>query len=231
MRTSLLAFLLVALSASAQAPLESLLLLTPTSGAAAPTYLVKQDFEGAGYDNGETWTENASPNEDYTTSPAPLAGSQSWQTAAVGGEAYTSFTGQSTCYAYAMFNFSALDNAVEVFEIRDSGGTYVTRIRIFSDGSVRAINFASGTTSAAGTIAINTTYHMWIKYVKGTGANSTSDVWISTTSTKPGSPTISVSGAGSNTDAARVAVMGWNGGNYIWDKIRIDDADIGSAPQ
>lgn len=200
------------------------------SGAAAPTYLVNQNFETAttGYDNGETWNETGTQNHADTSSP--LVGSQSWSSSTIAAESWTSFTGQSTVYVYATGKFAVLDNVVEVFEVRDSTGTYVTRVRLLNDGSMRIVNFATSATSAAGLVTAGTQFHMWIHYTKGTGADSTSDIYISSTSTKPGSPSASITGAGSTTDAARVAVMSWNGGKYQWDKVLVDDVVIGSNP-
>ena len=79
----------------------------------AASYLVNQNFEGTGYDNGETWTEyvgtGATVNEDYATSPAPLAGEQSLYV--VGGsddgETYTSFSSSGTIHVRMMIRFTA----------------------------------------------------------------------------------------------------------------------------
>lgn len=222
--------MLVAIAATAD---RRAMLTAKTSGggAAAPTYLIKQGFEGAGYDNSETWTENASPNEDYTTSPAPLDGSQSWMSAAVGGEAFSDFAAQDNAYAYAEFNISTLQDAIDIFQLRDSGNTGQTRLRINSDGSVRLVHFASGPTSSAGVISAGTTFHVWMTYHKGSGANSSAEVYISSTSTKPGSATLSITGEGATAQVSRIAIMGWSGANHIVDKVRVDDVDIGSNPQ
>lgn len=210
---------------------RALLTKAAASAAAAPTYLVKQGFEGTGYDNSETWTENAAPNEDYTTSPAPLVGSQSWQTAAVGGEAYTSFTAQDEVWAYAMCNIQTLADNRNIFQIRDSGGTYVLSLKAYADGHLQILNFATSVNTSAGLISNGTTFHVWLHYIKGTGANSTGELYVSSNDTRPGSPQASTTTAGSTAQAARVAVMGWSDGNYIWDKVRVDDVSIGSAPQ
>lgn len=227
----LLLILLTALTCEAQLNMKPVLNRQQTAGGASPTYLVKQGFEGTGYDNSETWTENASPNEDYATAPAPLDGSQSWQSAAIGGESYTSFTAQDDVWAYAVCNIQTLADNRDVFQIRDSGGTYVLSLRAHADGHLQILNFATSVHTSAGLVSNGTTFHVWLHYIKGTGANSTGELYVSANDTKPGSPQASMTTGGSTAQAARVAVMGWNDGNYIWDKVRVDDVSIGSAPQ
>lgn len=233
---TLLIFLLSSCSVFAQLNISNPFyvagVLKPASGGAAPTYLINQNFEGTGYDNNsETWTENAAPDEDYATAPAPLIGSQSWMSAAVGGEAYSNFAANDNVYAYAVFNISTLQNAIDIFQIRNSSDLGLTKLRINADGSVRMVHHASGPTSSAGVISAGTTFHVWMDYHKGTGADSTAELFVSATSTKPGSATLSVTGEGNTTQASRIAIMGWSGGNHIVDKVRVDDVAIGSAPQ
>jgi len=214
----------------AQADYSTLLFLNPPT-ASGPTYLVKQGFEGTGYDNSETWTENASPNEDYATAPAPLVGSQSWQTAAIGGEAYRNYTANDEVWAYGICNIQTLANNRIIFAIRNSSDSGLVNIKCNADGSMSMVNFATTVNTSAGLISNGTTFHIWVHYIKGTGANSTGELYVSANDTKPGSPQATTSVAGSTTQASRVAVMGWNDGNFIWDKVRVDDVTIGSAPE
>jgi len=232
MRT-FIALLLTVIGLRAQAPYESLLLLTPAAAGAAPTYLVKQDFNGTGYDNGESWTENVTPDPDYATSPAPLVadGGHSLNCNAVGEETYKSFTGTAEVWAFGVVNLGALDGNW-VIQIRNSSDVPLSGFRVFSDGTLQVANFASTATTSG--IAINTTYYWWMRYKNNAGANSDTDFWINTTDSLSGATMLTITGAGSTSDAARIACMGWQdvgSAAHIHDKIRVDDVAIGSSPQ
>jgi|688.fasta_scaffold166066_2 hypothetical protein len=63
-------------------------------GPSAPSYLVNQNFEATGYDNGESWTEDlgtgGTVDEDYAISP--LVGSQSLLLSEATGDVSTKIT-------------------------------------------------------------------------------------------------------------------------------------------
>jgi hypothetical protein len=83
-------------------------------------------------------------------------------------------------------------------------------------------------------LAEGTAYHIWLKYIKGTGSNSTVEIYVSANATKPGTPTGSFSGGDGTTQAGKIVlgVIEATAGdeNWVYDKIRVSETDIGSNP-
>lgn len=205
---------------------------------ASATYLIKQDFEGAGYDNSETWTESGSGtvNEDYTTSPAPLVGSESLSLSGttVNPNTYASFSGGATIEAYFQWNRSSTTSK-RVFSLRNSSGTAVATVVMETGGALTARCGSSGGTTTVSTTSTATTYHVWLRYVKGTGANGFASVGFSTDGVRPtsGNNYAEHTSGNATTDAARVMCgsdINTNAGD-IYDKVRVDDMTIGDAPE
>lgn len=198
------------------------------SGAAAPTYLIEQNFEETGLPTG--WTEFGTPDSwDYTTSPAPLEGSESVRVTASGQGGYATFTSQSEVWGYFMFNATIAGDGFLWHFYDSTGASLVSRVRILSGGSFRVYNGA--TDSDGGSWSTSTTYHCWIRYKAGTGSNAETDFWVSSSTTKPGSPTVSITTGTSTDDAGRVAINPMDSGEaIILDKFRVDDENIGSNP-
>lgn len=209
-------------------------------GGAPATYLIKQDFEGAGYDNSETWTEagTGTLNEDDTTSPSPLVGSQSLRVvfaAETGTTTSPVFAAQADCWLYARIHPVAIVTVGSTVSltIRHAAGECL-RLRIMNTGLVGVR--AGGGTEAVTVDAMSngTEYHIWCHYIKGTGANAVATVGFSTDGTKPTSGNkfaSSVNGT-ATADADRVQIGSGvsTTHTYVWDKIRIDDVSIGNNP-
>jgi hypothetical protein len=210
--------------------------------AGPPTYLVSEDFEGTGTPAG--WTDDTTSggtiDHDYATSPAPLVGSQSVQIdATTTGHINTSktFAAQSTveCYVQIYMDNAGVGGVTSTARLvgfwGSSGATEVGTLRY--DSSNLRFNIICGSTVVSGTIGshYDTLYHVWLRYVKGTGANATLEAYISTTGTKPGSPTISTSAGTSTVDADQLRVItgGRNHDPVIYDKVRVNPS-IGSDP-
>jgi hypothetical protein len=86
---------------------------------------------------------------------------------------------------------------------------------------------------AGGIASVDTTYHCWVEYTKGTGANGLLRFYVSTTATKPGSPDCEISNSAETAQANRLYFGTWGagGGNIYFDKLRISfTAAIGSDP-
>src|SRR5690349_15328802 len=178
-------------------------LVAAGGGGGSPTYIIKQDFEGTGYDNGETWNEfiDANVDADYATSPAPLVGSQSLKVGVV--ETYNQFTGVSEIYGYFQCYMSDISGADFIFSFRTSGDANQMRVRILSDGAIRIYDSANNTTdSSAGAFAQGSVNHVWVYYLKGTGANGVLQCHVAATDTKPGSPTVATTTSASTANVA-----------------------------
>jgi len=153
-------------------------------------FLVCQNFEGTGYDNSETWTEDAgTPDEDYGTA---LRGSQSLQLAS-GEVTYKTFTEQTDVWAHFLFRTDALsDNDYFV----NFGGA--DRI-VSSDGTIRISNGANAASSDTGVMAANTTYHVFI-HVTPTAKS----YYVSTSATCPDTATVTLTDTMSSVSEIRL---------------------------
>jgi len=134
--------------------------------------IVCQNFEGVGYDNGETWIETSYTDEDFTDTI--LRGAESMasgnQSGTGGGSVYTVVSG-SEMWGHFLYrqdtNVAAGDY---FFSIRESdGSTNVFRIYQNSNGTLAmrlGSSFVSYTTDA---VSADMTYHIWWHYKEGTG--------------------------------------------------------------
>lgn len=203
-----------------------------------PSYLVKQDFEGVGYDNGETWTESGTGgtvDSDYTTTV--LDGSQSLQIvlAASARQTATIFApAQSDVWAYYLLRVITLPSASVIITRFLSGGTEGLRVRMTTSGTLEVRAGGGTVANTAATLATGTTYHLWLHYTKGTGANAVASVAFSTTGVRPTSgTTFATSTNGTATvDVSTFALGTTTSGtiNLIFDKVRVDDELIGDNP-
>lgn len=193
------------------------------------TYLLSEDFEGTGTPSG--WSSSGSVDFDYATSPAPLVGAQSLSVGNSTGTATTSnFPAQTHPYGFYRYYHTAASSAN--FYCRTGAGGTTLRWSTTSGG---------GTTLYCGTVssylglvitpgALN---FIWWEYQAGTGSDGIGRIWISSTTTKPGSPTGSIT----NGDAtATVVSLRWLNLDVdaadimIIDSVRVADVEIGSNP-
>lgn len=213
------------------------------AAAAGPSYLINQNFEGAGYDNGETWTENnAAWNEDYTATV--LVGSQSLYGISTTSARtdFASFSGQVDVWAYCRFRIVSGGSewpsgsaTWSIFRIANSSGTSVAQLQLRPSNKFR-VNGGTSSSDSVGTLSDDTTYHAWLHYTKGTGSDAVITGGISTDGTKPtsGNYFVSLSNGTSTTDAARIYLVcdssGGVGMEVIFDQILVDETTIGDNP-
>jgi hypothetical protein len=226
----------LALSASAQLFPFSFM-RSAAGGGGGPTYLLQENFEGSGYEN--TWTEagTGTKDEDYATSPAPLVGSQSLRLAfaSQNGTTTTALSAdQGTCDVYFQVNFAAIPASGKVFlRLRDASANTLVRIEI---GSSNRFTLRHGTAAASTTdgLSTSTTYHVWISYAKGTGANGSATIAFSTTGTRPtsGNAYAAVTTGTATADVHDIMLGTENTSTWegVFDKVRVDDATIGDNP-
>ncbi len=148
-------------------------------------YLIKQGFEGTGYDNSESWTESGTGTIDEDEATVYANGSQSLEitSSATTDQAYASFTAQSTCYGHVMWRYASEAGTTDIINFRSSGSQ---RLRVTSSGS-GALVVIHGTANASVTDSVpaDTWVHIWFKYVQGTGADGAAELSWSTTTTRP----------------------------------------------
>lgn len=209
------------------------------SSTPAPTYLINQNFEGAGYDNGETWTESGAGTRDEDYTGVVLSGSQSFRMVTSGANlsTYTSFSANSTVYGYFLFRPVSNTGAYRLCSIRDNAGgsgNAVCYIIVNADGTVGVRAGSAGTVNTVGTVSNGTTYHVWLTYTKGTGANGFGSVAFSTDGIKPTSGNNYAEHTNGNATADGEKIMIGTDTAHTFeavvDRVLVDDEPIGDNP-
>ncbi len=193
--------------------------------------LIQQNFEGTGYDNSETWTESAGvgtidPDEATTV----LRGLQSLEVAAGAGESSVTspaFAAQSDMWTF--FRWRVVDSTPSsvtgFFRIYDTTqGDTLVGLALRSDGTI-VDSWASSHPGPA--LADNTTYYIWVHYVKGTGANAVMTVYVGTDTTRPVTPMFNITNGAETADAVYVQLYSNNSQTYFFDQIYVDNAELG----
>lgn len=198
-----------------------------TTAAASVSYLINQNFEGTGYDNSETWVDAGTPDENYTTTA--LRGSQSFYAASGANNAvFTLPASKGELWAHVIYRVTGTFNtdSVHIIQFQDSSNNQLALVGI-QDTSYNVRFWQSGNsgTNLDTTISANTTYHLWVRVVKG--ATSTVEVWNGTTTTRPtsASPSYGTSTGTWNVDVAKIRIgQGLtSGAAVIIDQVIIDD--------
>jgi len=195
--------------------------------------LVCQNFEGTGYDNSESWTESGAPDEDWTGTI--LRGSQSLLLDD-NDNVYLAFTAQSEIWTHFLFQTVDATPASDLFIMRLTNGTTTqVYLRLKTSGVLRAESLY-GVYAQGGSLADNTTYHIWTRYKKGTGVNAEVDVYYGTSATIPESATISFSNGTGTLDINRITLLadpssGTATADVFIDQVLVDDASIGSVTE
>lgn len=184
---------------------------------------ISEDFEGTGTPAG--WTvASGSPNFDQSTAGLSLAGSECLYIAGNSGAlgAYVAFTPSDSCFVYFVMRFENNPTSFRRWcSVKSSTGTST-----LLDGTTGTdfggwigIDGAGDGTA----VAVDTTVHVWVEYIKGTGSNAIKRLYISTTGTKPGSPSEQVTNGTETGQAARFYFETWasGGGNAYYDTFRL----------
>lgn len=198
----------------------------PAAGGAGPTYLFQESFEGTGYEN--SWTEDlGSPNEDDTT-PAPYHGTHSLSVVLDNRITLnTTWTAPST--AYCFFAIYWTSDATDFVVQGRNGTTDLWLLQRNSDDTFRLYH-GSSFQNTASTFAVGAWVYFWLDYTAGGGTDGVANVYISTTTTKPGSPTITVSNGTATLGMTQFYIRNDSNIEYNIDRILVDDVAIGNAP-
>lgn len=202
--------------------------------AAGPTDYLREDFESTGIETG--WGEYSAVFPaywDYATSPAPLAGTQSW----LGtnkwsiGRSTNSVTASGHLFGFYLLSYpDSFDDGVNGYQMRIlNGSTSVGFINCRGDGK---IYYAAGSSSSAGsTITTGTVYSVWWEWQKGTGANAIMRVWLTNGSTvKPASPSMTLSNGNATLDANIYTMSGCGTNKAIVDNVLVGPSEYGNSP-
>ena len=205
-------------------------LLEPTV-ARAQSYLLAEGFEGTANGGFEStgWTipPNAisAPNPDYSTTL--LSGTESLRCTGV-SFIQRPFVNSDAFYCYFQVRWLALLDSSFVVDWLEAGGG--SSSRVVTSGNNLELSHGSVSVTGTTTLSQNTTYHVWVEWTQGTGANGTMRLFISTTGLKPASPDSEIlTGTGNAISFLDVGPF-LAGADVLYDRILIDDVPIGDSP-
>lgn len=193
-----------------------------------PTYLVSEDFEGAGTPSG--WTVTAgTPDFDYTTSP--IVGAHSLQMTST-ESAYKTFTAQSDVWVFFRWRKDVQGTNANnpLMNIQDASGVNLVNFSNRVDGTLRI--YCGSVFDGLTLKSVGVNHAVWLHYTKGTGANAVLQAYVQAdgTENRPASPEKTITTGTATADAARVVFNGDIGATEIYDKVRVLASSIGSSP-
>ncbi len=206
--------------------------------AVAATYLLNETFEGTGYDNGQsiTFTPTGTVDEDFSTSGLNLEGSQCLKLDGTSADSYIISSTFPSTYspAWATFQFRAasLPNSAgrTIFTFRNSTTTLL-QIWFNNTGTLSAKQGSGTTATTSGTLSINTTYYIKVKYVAGSGNGVATVAFSSNTIFPTSGPNYAecidgTSTLGMNNISLWSDNSATNGVILYFDSLLVDDAEI-----
>jgi hypothetical protein len=197
------------------------------STVSAPAYSFIENFETptTGYDN-TGWTTTNAGNPAYSTSPAPLTGTQSFfsNTGAIRGfQRNNSLTGE-IWYYWQMYCITGVVNDYHWY-----GDAAETSCRVgFTSGKIQ-LRVGTTITAASGTFPLDQKVHVWVRFAPGASGTANGDLYYSTTGTR-GSSQCAVTGASTTTETTRPWWLSRSTYGVIWDRIIINSSAIGDNP-
>ena len=200
------------------------------------SYLLSEGFEGTGYEN--TWSESGSTiDEDYTSTV--LVGSQSLRISTTTTATTVSTLGASysTLEAYFQLRTATLyGSGQSLIQFLNSSNTVVLNC-LFNSGGALVLRAAGSNPqqTTSDTMSTGTTYHVWIRYVAGTGSNAFASAEFSSTGTRAGSGTkyASISTGNATTDANKIRfgpASSVTNSDIVIDRVLVLNGSIGSNP-
>jgi len=206
-----------------------------TPGPTGPTdyspYLLDEDFENPGFEN--SWYNLSNlVDPDYTTSPAPLEGSYSARVNYTGStilamQEWT--TAENAVTACFMFHATTLPSAGTSFiYLADAGQATIASLLVGSGIMTALHGVTTGNGSASFTTGV--TYYIWVEYTRSTASNGVLKVYLSTTTTRPALPDISIA-TGSSTAAAKIVMLYQvSSCDFVIDHIRVKAGAANTMP-
>lgn len=152
------------------------------------SFLLNQNFEGTGYDNGETWTEAGTGTVDEDHTGTVIAGSQSLRInlASQNGSSYTEFTAQSALYIKFRFRVASTNGGNQVVATIRDGATVLGTLTLAGASRVLRATAAGGSNgTSTDVLPVDTNLYVWFEYIQGTGANAICRCGWATTDSKP----------------------------------------------
>lgn len=197
------------------------------SRSSAPTYDFQENFETptTGYQN-TGWTTAGAANPAYSTSPAPLLGTQSLYTSTgtslSGAYRSRAATGEVWLY-WVMYCITGVVDDTFFFGDSTLGNLYLD----FTSGKMR-IRIGGSLGTSASAFPLDQMVHVWFRYQPGSGT-ANADLYYSTDGVR-GTPKASVTGATSTLELDRPYWHNRATYAYLFDRIIINSTAIGDNP-
>ena len=175
------------------------------------------------------WTLSSTADPDYPTTGLDMEGEQCLYLPQSGGpqSATTAFTTTGRVYGHVAIRTNSVSSAYYSFLRLYNGGNQVGSVSI-NNQNVRMYVGATAT-AAAYSFAADTTYHLFFDL---DAPHDVGRVYVSTTTTRPGTPTLTASGDAvySSVDSLKIEGNSYTGaGTYtITDQIIISTTDFSS---
>lgn len=221
------------------------------------TIFINQNFEGTGFDNGETWITNAgdtgAANPDYTTNP--LLGSQSLYMKDDNSEGtyavniYSDGTGYNAEYGFVrlkMLDFAAANATKEIMHTYNTSGGNPTEAheiifhKVAADGnsavlSVYCNNGSYPCDTGTVSISLNTVYYVWFYFSRNSSRQSSGWVKISNEQSIPATNDLEWTNVSAGLSYRGTGAIGFttehgNGYSYVVDQVIVSDSAIGNDP-
>ena len=159
-----------------------------------------QNFEGAGYDNDEVWTESGTVNPDSTDNPGNGAECLLIDNVDVATTKSPVFQESGTIYLKFMIRLDTYPtNTVRRISLLDSTDD-VCNLSISQNG-IFVLYHGSSYAEGSTVMTQGTWYYVWLDYTKSSGANDgVASVYINTSDTKPTEAEASLSNGNSISD-------------------------------
>ncbi len=192
-------------------------------GVAEPAWIIKQGFEGTGYDNAETWTGTGSGTVDPDYTGLVLVGSQSLRlvSSTTTSSTRVEFAGQSKFFCRWQMRLVSVGTGNQIIATIRVTATVRATLTIAS-GKLRVTSSGGTANDSANNVPTGTDIYLWFEYESGTGSNAVTRAGWSTDATKPtlsaGGATSCVSANGTGTDNVTRLYLGHTG-NTIWEQV------------
>jgi hypothetical protein len=187
--------------------------------------LLEEGFEGPGYEN-TGWSEVGQPDPNHTNQV--LRGSQSLNL--TGGEfAHRTFVATNNFDLYLRARWNVWVDYIGFIYFETAG--YLAAGSVFADNNLLQISHGGISVSGTTPIDPDITYHIWLKWIRGSGSDGTMNLYVSTNVIKPGLPEASITTG--NGGAIERIYFGSStpGFDVLMDSLFMDDQTIGSNPE
>lgn len=179
-------------------------------------------------------------NVNYATAPAPLNGDQSLLIRNPDSQAgYLNLTVATASEHWVRMTINITNtvvNNMRIYTAEDNVGGRMIQVQLIS-GAMRIVCGTANATTVS-TLSANTTYYVWIHYLKGSGANAVADVAFSSSKTRPtsGDGFAQVTNGSSTADVVdiylNVSDIAFGSGimGVIYDDVSFSRSQIGDVP-